>query len=43
MVLAQQSQHVNRELYIWALERGPTYYANAANDGIMNSPGASMH
>jgi len=44
MVLAQQSTHANRELYIRALEKGPAYYAvaNAAKDGIVNSPGAPM-
>lgn len=44
MVLAQQSTHQNRELYIRALERGPAYYAvaNAAKDGIVNSPGAAL-
>jgi hypothetical protein len=41
MVLAQQSTHANRDLYIRALERGPAYYAvaNAAKDGIVSSPG----
>ncbi|KAL7537007.1 hypothetical protein ACHAXR_007548 [Thalassiosira sp. AJA248-18] len=40
MVLAQQSTHANRDVYIRALERGPAYYAvaNAAKDGIANVP-----
>ncbi|KAL7554613.1 hypothetical protein ACHAWF_018115, partial [Thalassiosira exigua] len=40
MVLAQQSNHANRDLYIRALERGSAYYAvaSAAKDGI-HSPG----
>lgn len=44
MVLAQQSQHANRDAYIRALERGPAYYAvaNAAKDGIMSSPVPAM-
>jgi hypothetical protein len=35
MVLAQQSTHPNRDLYIRALEKGPAYYhvASAAKDG----------
>lgn len=35
MVLAQQSTHVNRDMYIRALEKGPAYYAvaSAAKDG----------
>ncbi|KAL3807750.1 hypothetical protein ACHAXA_003379 [Cyclostephanos tholiformis] len=39
MVLAQQSTHANRDMYIRALEKGPAYYAvaNAAKDGNMMS------
>lgn len=45
MILAQQSTHANRDLYIRALERGAAYYAvaNAAKDGIGNSPGHQMN
>jgi hypothetical protein len=39
MVLAQQSTHANRDMYISALEKGPAYYAvaSAAKDGNMMS------
>ena len=41
MVLAQQSTHANRNVYIAALERGPAYYAvaNASKVGMPTSPG----
>jgi len=41
MVLAQQSTHANRDVYIAALERGPAYYAvaNASKVGLPTSPG----
>ena len=44
MVLAQQSTHANRDMYIRALERGPAYYAvaKAAKDGNSLSVMPSM-
>ena len=44
MVLAQQSTHANRDMYIRALEKGPAYYAvaSAAKDGNSLSVMPSM-